>query len=213
MRKDSYWITFRVVGVFFPIKVMHSFAQLCPTLWDPMGCSPPGSSVHGILQVRILEWVAIPFSRGSSEPRSQTQVFRIVSRLFTIWATREAQYCVSPFHDKEMKPFFPSLPFKKKKKKKKKGKQKKRKGKNLVTCTTEAWSQVKWDCLLSLTSFPDQLFHPKEKSMNVFPGATKINVWCWRQAQVQAQHPFWDLAACLAFDRLSFVGHVNLAPL
>ena len=61
-------------------------------------------------------------------------------------------------------------------KKKKKGKQKKRKGKNLVTCTTEAWSQVKWDCLLSLTSFPDQLFHPKEKSMNVFPGATKINV-------------------------------------
>ena len=41
-------------------------AQLCPTLCDPMDCSPPGSSVHGILQARILEWVAIPFSRGSS---------------------------------------------------------------------------------------------------------------------------------------------------
>ena len=49
-------------------------AQLCPTLCDPMDCSPPGSSVHGILQARILEWVAISFSRGSSSPRDQTQV-------------------------------------------------------------------------------------------------------------------------------------------
>ena len=48
--------------------------QLCPTLCDPMDCSPPGSSVHGILQARILEWVAIPLSRGSSSPRDQTQV-------------------------------------------------------------------------------------------------------------------------------------------
>ena len=40
--------------------------QSCPTLWDPMDCSPPGSSVHGILQAGTLEWVAIPFSRGSS---------------------------------------------------------------------------------------------------------------------------------------------------
>ena len=39
--------------------------QLCPTLWNPMDCSPPGSSIHGILQARIVEWVAIPFSRGS----------------------------------------------------------------------------------------------------------------------------------------------------
>ena len=42
------------------------FTQLCPTLWDPMNCSPPGSSVHGIAQARILEWVDISFSRGSS---------------------------------------------------------------------------------------------------------------------------------------------------
>ena len=41
-------------------------AQSCPTLCDPVGCSPPGSSVHGVLQARILEWVAFPFSRGSS---------------------------------------------------------------------------------------------------------------------------------------------------
>ena len=46
--------------------------QSCPTLCDPMDCSPPGSYVHGILQARILEWVTIPSSRGSSQPRDQT---------------------------------------------------------------------------------------------------------------------------------------------
>ena len=48
--------------------------QLCLTLWDPMDCSPPGSSVHGILQERILELVAMPFSRGSSQPRDQEDI-------------------------------------------------------------------------------------------------------------------------------------------
>ena len=47
-------------------KVKVLVTQSCPPLWDPVDCSPPGSSVHGILQARILEWVAIPFSRGSS---------------------------------------------------------------------------------------------------------------------------------------------------
>ena len=65
-------------------------AQSCPSLWDPMDCSLPGSSVHGILQARILEWFAISFSRGSSQPRGRTQVSRIAGRCFTIWATREA---------------------------------------------------------------------------------------------------------------------------
>ena len=65
-------------------------AQLCPTRCDFMVSSPSGSSVHGISQARILEWVAIPFSRGSSQPRDQTQVSCIASRFFTIWATREA---------------------------------------------------------------------------------------------------------------------------
>ena len=54
--------------------------QLCPTLCDPVDCSPPDSSVHGILQTRLLEWVTIPFSRGSSQPRDQTQVFCIAGR-------------------------------------------------------------------------------------------------------------------------------------
>ena len=49
-------------------------AQLCPTLRDPMDCGPPGSSVHEILQARILEWVAISSSRGSFQPRDQTSI-------------------------------------------------------------------------------------------------------------------------------------------
>ena len=65
-------------------------AQSCPSLCDFMDCSLSGSSVHRILQARILEWVAIPFSRGSSRPRDRTQVFSIVGRFFTVWATRKA---------------------------------------------------------------------------------------------------------------------------
>ena len=65
-------------------------ALSCPTLYNPMDCSPPGSSVHGILQPRILEWVAISSSRGASRPRDQTQVSRIAGRFFIDWVTREA---------------------------------------------------------------------------------------------------------------------------
>ena len=56
------------------LKVKVFIAQSCLTLCKSMDCSPPGSSVHGILQARILEWIAIPFSRGSSWPRNQTGV-------------------------------------------------------------------------------------------------------------------------------------------
>ena len=56
----------------------------------PVDCSPPSSSVHGILQARILEWVAISFSRGSSQPRDRTQVSHIAGRCFNLCATREA---------------------------------------------------------------------------------------------------------------------------
>ena len=65
-------------------------AQSCPTLCDPVDCSPPGSTVHGIFQARILEWVAISFSRGSSWPRDRTQVSCIAGIFFTDWAMREA---------------------------------------------------------------------------------------------------------------------------
>ena len=66
-------------------------AQSCLTLCDPLDYSPPGSSVHGIFLARILEWVAISFSRRSSWPRDWTQVSHIVGRCFTLWATREVK--------------------------------------------------------------------------------------------------------------------------
>ena len=61
-----------------------------------MDCSLPGSSVHGIFQARVLEWVSISFSRGSSKPRDRTLVSHTVDRRFTVWATREVRlYCLS----------------------------------------------------------------------------------------------------------------------
>ena len=60
--------------VYVYVCVCVLVAQSCLTLCDPIDCSPPGSSVHGILQARILEWVAIPFSRRSSQARDWTQV-------------------------------------------------------------------------------------------------------------------------------------------
>ena len=84
-----------MVGAQFAFRHIHTLIhakslQLCPTLCNPMDWSSPGSSVHGILQARILEWVAIAFSRRSSWPSDQTQVSHIADRFFTIWATREA---------------------------------------------------------------------------------------------------------------------------
>ena len=69
--------------------VCAKLLQLCLTLCNPMDCNPPGFSVHGIFQARILEWVAISFSRGSSQPRNPTQVSCIVGRYF---------YHLSPFN-------------------------------------------------------------------------------------------------------------------
>ena len=66
-------------------------AQSCPTLCDLMEYSLPGSSLHGILQARVLEWVAISFSRVSSQPRDRTLGSRIPGRGFNLWSTREGQ--------------------------------------------------------------------------------------------------------------------------
>ena len=65
-------------------------AQLCLILCNPMDCSPPGPSVHEISQARMLEWVAISSSRGSSQPSSQTHVFCIGRWILYHWATRKA---------------------------------------------------------------------------------------------------------------------------
>ena len=73
------------------IYIWWWWLSLCHVqFFNPMACSPPGSSVHGIFQARILEWVAISFSRESSQPRDQTWVFCIVGGFFTHWATRKA---------------------------------------------------------------------------------------------------------------------------
>ena len=77
------------------LTLLNSLLQSCPTLWDPVDYSPPGSSVHGILQARILEWGAIPSSRGSSRPRDRTRVSCgscIGRRILHHWATWEAQF-------------------------------------------------------------------------------------------------------------------------
>ena len=72
-------------------KSENEVTQSCPTLCDPMDYSLSGSSVHGIYQARILDWIAISFSRRSSQPGDWTQVSHIEGSLFTIWATREVQ--------------------------------------------------------------------------------------------------------------------------
>ena len=69
-------------GNYIQCPVCVLVAQSCPTLCDPVDCSPPGSSVHEILQARILEWVAIPFYQGPSRPRDRTWVSCIAGRFF-----------------------------------------------------------------------------------------------------------------------------------
>ena len=86
-------ICWHLVFVYLPRQVCAVpclVAQVCPTLYDPMYCSLLGSSVHEILQARILEWVAMPSFSESSQPRDQTQVSHIAGDFFTNWATREA---------------------------------------------------------------------------------------------------------------------------
>ena len=76
------WIKVMIISKW---KVRVSVTQSCPTLCDPMNCSPSGFSVHRILQARILKWVAIPFSQGSSWPRDWTWVSYTAGRFFTLW--------------------------------------------------------------------------------------------------------------------------------
>ena len=83
----------RIIVLYFNFCGAWRYAVLCllgqssPTLCDPMNCSPPCSYALGILQARILEWVAMPSSRGSSQSREQTQVSHTAGGFFTIWAT------------------------------------------------------------------------------------------------------------------------------
>ena len=86
---DLFYFSFSWLSISF--FVLAKSPQSCLTLCDLMDCNLPGSFVHGILQTRVLEWVAIPFSRGSSQPRDRTWLSCIAGRFFTIWAMREVQ--------------------------------------------------------------------------------------------------------------------------
>ena len=93
-------------GCYSPSVCSVLVAQLCLTLWDPMDCCPPGSSIHWLSQARILEWVAINSSREFSQPRNQTNVSCTVVRFLTVWATWKAKpkrnkltYVIEPMED------------------------------------------------------------------------------------------------------------------
>ena len=77
----------------------NEVAQSCPTLYNPMDFNLPCSSIHGLFQARVLEWVAISFSRGTSQPRNRTWVSHIVGRCFTIWTTR---WILNHWHTREV---------------------------------------------------------------------------------------------------------------
>ena len=79
-----------ILCCFFYLEIVKVKSLSHVWLCDPMDCSPPGSSIHGILKARVLEWIAISFSRGSSWPRDPTRVSCIAGRHFTVWASRES---------------------------------------------------------------------------------------------------------------------------
>ena len=92
-----------IICAFFFANTMLSCCSLLSHLWflfDSIDCSLPGSSVHGISQARTLDWVAISFSGGSSQPRDQTHLSCIGRRIFNHWATREVQFYVICFNKK-----------------------------------------------------------------------------------------------------------------
>ena len=93
---DILLVLFLLLFTLFSFQCLCLVAQLCPTL-RPHDCSLPGSSVHGILQARILEWVAISFSRGSSWARDRTRVSCIAGRFFTNWAIRKSYWRLKGF--------------------------------------------------------------------------------------------------------------------
>ena len=93
------WWNAREVLPHFLIELLSycwkwKWSQSWPTLCDPMDCSLRGSSVHWIFKARVLEWVAISFSRGFSQPRDRTQVSHIANRRFTVWATKSPAFFV-----------------------------------------------------------------------------------------------------------------------
>ena len=96
-----WWVYLTITFAFhcFCYYVSVLLCELCPTLCNPMDCSPPASSIHVILLARILEWVAIPFSRWSSWLRDQTLVSCIAGRVSTIWGTGKPTFVIIITYD------------------------------------------------------------------------------------------------------------------
>ena len=96
---QEYWV-FKGLSANLISGIICVCAQSYPTLHDPMDCSPPGSSLHGILQARIMEWAAISFSREPSRPKDQTRISCVScnGRFFTNWATREQSFIKQIFN-------------------------------------------------------------------------------------------------------------------
>ena len=107
--RQEYWSGLPFPSPVHEMKSEREFSQSCPTLRDPMDCSPPGSSIHGIFQARVLEWIAISFSRGFSQPRNWTRVSRIAGRCFTIWATSNPTHRHIPWGNQSWKRHMYSL--------------------------------------------------------------------------------------------------------
>ena len=106
------WRSLELQAVFLSlihVKVKVLVTQSCPTLSNPMDSNPPGFSVHRIFQARILEWLAIPFSRESSQPRDGTWLSCIASRFFTVWATRGFIHVYTPVIGCFMHSVFPKI--------------------------------------------------------------------------------------------------------
>ena len=91
-----YFLSFVTIAILSLVCVL--VAQSCPTICNPVDYSPSGSSVHRVLPARTLEWVTIPFSRCSSQPRDQTRVSCTAGGFFTIWAIREESYSFSYYN-------------------------------------------------------------------------------------------------------------------
>ena len=115
-----------------------------------MDCSPPGSFVHGIFQERILEWVVIPISRGSSPPRDRTSVSWIAGRFFTVWAIGEAPLCtyLTTFYKSDvLKIVFP--------------RRRERGGKEISICLARLGLVLRWWCFhCNLPLLADGLLAP-----------------------------------------------------
>ena len=88
----SFFLLWQYCSIVYLSMMLCLVTKSCPTLCDPRDCSLPGHSVHGILQARILEWAAMPSSRGSSQSMDRTQVSCITGKLFTGWTSRETLF-------------------------------------------------------------------------------------------------------------------------